>query len=367
MSKKYVVEDFDRNKLQQLYANHSETVPLSVWSPSEVKLLSDTSPYTARNIFDATGMSFPITSQSLEEQAKALVAFLTLSIDNSLFKGIMRIDMVQSKIDNLQKLYSVLGLDCPFSENDVTIDNLVEMSYNVKQNALEIGSRFDRNFHESSHLNSPRPIGFEDFFVDLFGDNLKSILLYGSSAKGDGKDFDLMLFVNDLTLEMYKSFWNKQREVVSDKPVGIVLLPNNALTRYAECDYHSLTIAQEGRLLHGDSLQFPVLSEQDAVNKMYYKSGKEMTSLRGALSGGKRLENLVKSPEFLRETLKLEIWIRKALAQKYQGRYLTKDEFLEQEPISIPNLGQNPSMTQVYDALLDANYRVKQAVDIYVS
>ena len=52
MSKDFKVVDFTRNELEQLYSNHCGTAPLSVWSPFEVKLLSDTVPYTARNIFE---------------------------------------------------------------------------------------------------------------------------------------------------------------------------------------------------------------------------------------------------------------------------------------------------------------------------
>jgi len=367
MLKEYKILDFTREELGELYSSRTDDKVLSVWSPSEVKLLSDTSPYTVKNISKATNIDYPISQSSLEEQAKALVAYLTLSIDNSLFKGIMRTDMVRSKVDNLKKLNEVLGLTPSFTEENIKIENIIEMSYNVKSSALKIGSRFNRRFEKTVRLETLNPLGFENFFVDLFKDNLRSIVLYGSSTNGNGKDFDLMIFVDELSLDMYNAIWDRQKEIASAKPVGIVLLPSLALESYAECDYQSLTISKEGILTFGKPLEFPVLSEEEGINKMYYKSGKEMTNLRGALNNGNRLESLVKSPNFLRETLKLEIWIRKALAQKKERRYLTKEEFLKKEPIKIADLGKSPTKEEVHNALLDANYRVKLAVDKYMN
>ena len=84
------------------------------------------------------GSDYPIESDNLEEQAKSLAAFLTLSIDNSIFKGIMRPDMVRSKIRNLQKLYEAVGEECPVSPKDVTKKNFLDFAYLSKKLALGI-------------------------------------------------------------------------------------------------------------------------------------------------------------------------------------------------------------------------------------
>ena len=363
----YRVEEFNRETIDSLFGNSRKGEFLSVWSPTEVKLLAEISPLTVKRINQSTGSSYEVSSKNLEEQTKALAAFLTLSIDNSIFKGIMRPDMVRSKVRNLEKLYDALGEECPISQDDVSDDNFIDFAYVAKKLALTVAKRYQRDFAETQRLEPQNHLAFVGFFADLFGDNLERVVQYGSSVNGGGKDIDLMLLLNQINRKTYVLINGRRDEVPSEKPVGIVLLPSDGLTAYAECDYHSLTIAREGRLVYGESLDFPVLSERESVRKMYFKAGKELTSLRGALGDASRQVALVASPEFLRETLKLEIWIRKALRQQELGRYLSKDEFLEQEPVPVVDLGNSPSLNDVRNVLYDANCRVKDRVKQYFS
>ncbi len=363
----YLVEDFQRSSIENLFGNLGRGEFLSVWSPSEVKLLAEISPSTAKRINECTGSKYAVASENLEEQAKALAAFLTLSIDNSIFKGIMIADIVRSKVRNLEKLYDTLGEECPIHQDDVTDANYLDFAYFTKKLALNAAKRYRRDFAETQRLELQNDLGFIGFFVDLFGDNLERIIQYGSSVNGGGKDIDLMVLLKQINRKTYADITGRRDEVPSEKPVGIVILPSDGLTAYAECDYHSLTVAREGRLIYGKDLDFPVLSEADSVKKMYFKAGKELTSLRGALGDVSRQEALTRSPEFLRETLKLEIWIRKALLQRELGCYLSKDEFLELEPVPAVDLGNSPSLYDVRNALYDANCRVKDRIEQFFS
>lgn len=361
----YRVTDFDRKTIECLFSQSGGF--LSVWSLSEIKLLAEISPLTVKRINECTGSNYEFTAANLEEQAKSLAAFLTLSMDNSVFKGVMKPNLTRSKLRNLKKLYDALGEDCPISHEEITEGNCLDFAYSIKQLALSAIKKYQRTFAETQRLSCQNGLSCAGFFAELFGDNLERIVQYGSSVNGGGKDIDLMILLNQITRKTYDAINGKQDKVPSEKPVGIVLLPSDGLTAYADCDYHSLTIAREGKLVYGKDLDFPVLSEEESIRKMYFKAGKELTSLRGALGDPNRQEDLAKSSEFLRATLKLEIWIRKALLQKQLGRYLSKEEFLELEPVHIADLGDSPSLNEVRTALYDANCRVKDRIERYLS
>jgi len=365
----YRVEDFDRKNIGSLFSNLKDGELLSVWSPIEVRLLAEISPVTVKRINESTGFKYEISSKNLEEQAKTLAGFLMLSIDNSIFKGTMQSTMVKSKVRNLEILYEAIGEECPISKEDVTDDNFIDFAYVTKKLALSIAKRYQRDFAETHRLEPQNHLRFVSFFADLFGNNLERVIQYGSSVKGDGKekDIDLMLLLNKINRRTYDLIKGKREYVPSEKPVGIVLLPSDGLSAYTECNYHCLTIAREGRLVYGEAIDFPVLSEEDSIRKMYFKAGKELTSLRNALGDKNRQEALAQRPEFLRDTLKLEIWIRKALLQQELGKYLSKDEFLELEPVPIIDLGNSPSISEVRSALYDANCRVKKRIEQYFS
>jgi hypothetical protein len=364
---KYIVENFDRHNIGTFFDGLDHDVFLSLWSPIEIKLLSEISPLTVKKINDFTNSNYNVISENLEEQAKVLATFLIKSIDNSIFKGIMNPNMVKSKVRNLEKLYSALEVECPILQDDVDESNFIDFAYQTKQLALSIAKRYQKNIVETRKLEPQNTLNFVSFFEDLFGNNLERIVQYGSSVKGEGDDIDLILLLNELNPEIYDLIKGKRSDVPSDKDVGIVLLPLDGLTAYTGCNYNNLTIANEGILVYGKTLDFPVISEEEYVTKIYFKAGKELTSFRGALGDISRQEALTKSPEFLRDTLKLEIWIKKALLQKKLGKYLSKDEFLESHPVTIVDLGDSPSINDVKNVLYDANCRVKEAITNYFS
>ena len=148
----YRVAEFNRQTIEDLFRDKKDTEFLSVWSPSEITLLAQISPLTVRRINEQTQANYPIIEQNLVEQAKALAAFLTLSIDNSVFKGILRPDMVRSKVRNLTNLYDALGEHCPMHPEDVTDANFLDYAFMTKQLVLDVARRFRRDFEQTQRL-----------------------------------------------------------------------------------------------------------------------------------------------------------------------------------------------------------------------
>lgn len=208
---------------------------------------------------------------------------------------------------------------------------------------------------------------FIDYFVNLFGPNLENVIEFGTLNKDGGNDIDLMMCLKKFDRASYDLIYNKKEEINNFiyKKVGIALLPSEVLTSYTSCDYHNFEIARHGRLLYGNELQYLVLSEYQHVEKMFFQVGKNLTNLRGRLSDDKVMEIMRKSPKFLRETLKLELWIKKGLLQKKLGKYLSKKEFSEINSFQLPDLGKSPSLEDARMALYDANCRVKKEIDKY--
>ena len=190
----YMITEFTRDSLENIFDNKKDGDVLRIYSPSEISLfLKDASPLTVMDINDATGLNYSVNEYNLQMQAIALAANLINTIDNSIFNDRMRIDMVGSKVRNLENIYRCLGEECPISENDITEDNMLSFAYDVKVSALDVCRRYQKKFDQYTTLEAKGDHGFISFFEDLFGENLRKIIQFGSSVNGGGKDIDLML------------------------------------------------------------------------------------------------------------------------------------------------------------------------------
>lgn len=364
VSERYIIQDFDRNSLETFYYGNHQTARTTVWSPTELLYLGKTSPLTVMHINQEAGTNFPVSQDGLQEQAKALAAYITMTTDNSIFKGVLVPRMVKSKVRNTAKLHELLRHPFQFDENLVTEDNFLDHAYSAKMHALAATINFPNKQYPKTSVRRAQTPHFALELERLLGDNLVQIVQYGSSTTGNGKDIDLMVFVERYTRQIYSQIWNMQASIKSPKPIGIVLIPTGCISGYAECDYHSREVADTGQLIYGPDLKIPVLSEAVSVMKMYFKSGKELTSLRGSLGDFSRQEGMSQSSNFLRETLKLEIWIKKALRQIEEERILTKAEFLAIEPVHIPDFTEETTpISIVRELLFDANYRLKMRIE----
>lgn len=361
--REYIVEDFSRKTIDDFFSDPDRSI--SLWSPHEVELLRVTSPLTVRRINECTGSCYAIAEEHLLEQAKSLSGFLTMSIDNSIFKGVMSVPMVKSKVRNLENLAEAQGRQPYVCEADVNERNLIDVACFTKLAALNAHKGSVQAFERYETLYSSGANPFHGFFEGLFGDNLRGIIHYGTIGD-DAKDYDLMVLLERLSRHEYDIISGMSCMVSSDKPVGIVLLEHQFIQSYAACDYYSRAIATQGKLIQGGPIEFPVLSEDDYVRKMYFKLGKSLTSLRGSLSDTERLVKMSQNPEFLYDTFKQEIWVRKALLQSELGQVLTKPEFLDIEPIQIPDVGGSWSVADAREALYDANCRVNDRIEQHI-
>jgi len=279
MTKNYViVDDFTRYQLEVLYESRDKGKQLNAYTEGELRFLSEVSPLTVMEINDITGSNYPLNEENLQKQAISLASYLIPTIDSSIFHGIMRKDMVESKVRNLEKAYLCLKQESPIKEADVTEKNMLSVAYEVKKHALDICRMFEKDFDQYTTLEREGEFKFIGFFEGLFDSNLKGIIQYGSSVSDLEKagDIDLLLLVDNFDESIYDLIKNQAKTVPSEKPVGIVIIPYDNLNAYVACDPSRRSIAtkEEGRLIYGDPLDFPFPAEEEVVNQQYIQVGK---------------------------------------------------------------------------------------------
>ena len=225
--KEYIIGDFTREEFEKLYESRDKEKQLYAYTEGELRFLSEVSPLTVMEINDITGSNYPLNEENLQKQAISLASYLTQTIDSSIFHGIMRKDMVESKVRNLEKAYLCLNGVSPIKEVDVTEENMLSVAYDVKKHALEICKMFEEDFDQYTALEQEGEFEFIGLFENLFDSNLKGIIQYGSSVSDleNAGDIDLLLLVDNFDESIYDLIKNQAKNVPSKKPVGIVIIP----------------------------------------------------------------------------------------------------------------------------------------------
>jgi hypothetical protein len=361
-------DDFDSRTIASHYQDLRDDEIRYVVSADEMRLICDVNPILAQRIIRNTGLTtYQPSKTGMIEQAQNYAAFLISTIDNSFFTGILRRDIVSSKVRNLEQMFEANGEKSPITQQEITNENIRDIAFETKQLALAMAKRFEGAFKESVTMTATDGKDYVSQIAALLGADLEKIVVYGSSANGNGKDIDLLLIMRALERNMYDKVWAAAGRMKSDKKIGIVMLPSTHLAAYAQCEPNSFMVAHHGLLVYGEAINFPVLDERGYQRKIYYSIGKNFSSLRSAAGNLQQQLKMQESPKLLREILKLEIWIRRAIKQKELGEILTKEEFLEIEPVPIPNVSQSQSLETIRSFLYQANCRVKDRIHEYMT
>jgi hypothetical protein len=361
--RQYLIQDFTAEQLKKAYSDPDRDV--AMWSPNEVELMCYVNPLLVEDINKSTIYNFSTAEGSLEKQAQSLAMTLFCTIDNSFFNGIMKEGMVESKVKHLTNLYRALGESiglenwvCPINKNDVDKDNFLEYAYFTKKAVLSEAQRFvDKNIGTRSIDREDSP-DYVEQLVELFGENLDSIVRYGSRS---GKDIDLMIFLKELDREVYTSIWDMGKEIKTEKPIGIVLVPTKGYMGIAHCG-DSITTDPNPTVIYGKDVKVPDLGEGKVLELSYFKAGKELQTLRGNMTST-AVARITSNPNLRDYIFKQEIFFRKALRQMELGRTLSKAEFLKLEPVELAQFSEEPSYEEVLDAIIQTNIRGKNRVE----
>jgi hypothetical protein len=348
----YIVAEFDRHKL----CNMPLSKPFKIYSPGEVEHLKQTSIVEIDKL-NSCGYDLQPDETAREAQITTLAGYLCMSIDNYMFMGQLNRQIVNSKVKNLGSLMHLGDKGMPdLSGSDIDVMHKIKTA--------SIAELRNGQPYEMHSLQQTQDYPFLDYLAELIKPD--HVFLYGSSANGDGQDYDLMIFVPEHDRKLYDIIWSKRDEVPADKEVGIVMMPTDKLVEYACSDYHSRLIGIDGKLVFEGCMDFPVVDVQSAIDLAYIKTGKELSTLRSAVGNDDMLKRLTSIPKYRYSMQKLEIWIRKALKQREVGRYLSKEEFLDMEDVPLRRWDHQPTKEEVRLAFIDANIRVKERIEDHV-
>lgn len=148
----------------------------------------------------------------------------------------------------------------------------------------------------------------------IIGDNLREIVLYGSSTElRQGNDFDLLVFIDKISEQLYAELEDKQREINTfcDRDVQIIVVPRDNLQSYLSLN----TIpVEQMELVYGSTLEIPRFSENFDLEAAY-QATRIVRSLGSVQFAFKDPAYYVQKPHVLYAHLKLP----KYLIQTYEA------------------------------------------------
>jgi hypothetical protein len=285
-----LMPEFDISKANSLFKefyknpqNMSEDVRLYIYTPYHVGsrdklgLFSDfgSSIVFAANRFHNT--HFPYRESRLREFAHAKLSHLYCTLDKSIMYGFFNRHSAQSKVHNLNSVATVMGhpellIDESILESGVEKDVVKNVLFQVKKNATKLLK--DVDVKTDSYLTLEKhtsELQYPKFFKDKFGQNLDSIMLYGSSAKGEGNDFDNVIVLKNLPDNLYDLIVNTSPNE-NGKEVGAIFVPKYVLDKFLYINVGNTLFRQTAKVLEG-KIDIPIESDNYEIFKDMYHAG----------------------------------------------------------------------------------------------
>jgi len=261
-----IVSSPDNRALYELYDSLAEREE-AVFVVDECLLafLGEYAPSFVAFLNESTGADYYNNQENVRTEQAAKLAMTHGALDNILFEGNTSYRLLRDRLKRLAKIMIYLGL--PTENIDSYIDNLSEKDYAAatfftKQAALDLFQYFDREPEGIQTLQlSANEYPFVDPLSKIIGDNLRAIVLYGSSTQlREGNDYDLLIFVDEISEQFYAELEDKQKEIntLCDRDVQLIVVPLKNLQTYLSLN--TIPIEQM-ELVYGSALEMPRFSK----------------------------------------------------------------------------------------------------------
>ncbi len=265
-----------------------------------IGFFGDWAPTVISGLNSYHGFNLPFREKYIEEYSYSRLAHLMCTLDRSVMFGFENRHTASSKIRNLNAcakglLYPEMGLDYMLLK-DVVEEKATsrDLLFQVKQNALELAKKVRQDQH--SHVvkdAEPHNFKYVDKLKDMFGDNLVSVMLYGSSAVGEGKDFDNIVILKNLPPNLYEMISGTGPSFnEGKKEVGFIFINEDIAEKFFYVNVSNHLFAESGKVLYG-SIQLPVESMDYMVRKERYHSGFGSTKNISGVNMGFKDEDLM--------------------------------------------------------------------------
>jgi len=376
-----IMEEYDPSKVNQLYLDFYKEIPKEedirqyVYTPTHIGsekhmgLFGDFAPSIIYAINKNNKRHFPFRESNLQEFAHSKLSHLYCTIDKSIMFRFFNKHTARSKVNNLNSVATIMGkseltLDAEVTEKeDLTEKEIANIMFQVKKNA----TRLLKYVEISPDLLLQRQAKttnykYVDAIKEKFGDNLASILLYGSSAKGTGSDYDNLVFLKTIPDNLYDQIlgWNLEEK---GKEVGIIFVPEYAMENFLYINVSNTLFKDHAKVLHG-TVTFPFESDRYIIFKESYHAGFGSGKLISGINLVYKLpEVLLDKPGLFEYFMKLNRFTYHGLNMKDGYKILSKEEIQEEIKskfdYEIPKFRPDPVYIQ--ECFLEAN---KISIDI---
>ncbi len=307
-SKVIILPEFNATKIDSLYKEFyrnpvADDVRLYVYTPTHVGsaqnvgMFGDVAPSMIYAINKYQDFHLPYREKHSIEFAYSKLCHLYCTLDKSIMYNFFNRHSAQSKVFNLNSVATIMDkpelcIDTKILGEGVSDEIVLKTLFKIKKNATKLFKEVISNSTESEHKDlEEHNFNYSKELLKKFGNNLDSVLLYGSSAKGEGKDYDNLVVLKTLPDNLYDVIKNT-KPVENDKEVGMIFVPKYILENFLFTNVSNTIFREGSKVLYG-SMDFPIDSERYQIFKELYHAG---------FGSGKLISSLnmiYKSPEIL--------------------------------------------------------------------
>lgn len=225
-------------------------------------------------------LNLPFREKYIEEYSYSRLAHLMCTLDKSVMYGFENRHTASSKIRNLNAcanglMYPEMGLDY-LVLRDVVQEKTTsrDIMFQVKQHALALAKkvRLEQHSH-TTKVAEPHNFQYVEKLKEIFGDNLVSVMLYGSSAVGVGKDFDNIVVLKKLPDNLYEIIGDRGTYFDENgKEVGFIFISEDVAEKFYYVNVSNHLFAESAKVLYGE-VELPVENLEYMVRKERYHAG----------------------------------------------------------------------------------------------
>ena len=244
--------------------------------------------------------NFPFREKYIEEYSYSRLAHLMCTLDRSIMFSYQNRHTASSKIRNLNAcakglLYPEMGLDYLLLK-EVVEERMTskELLFMVKQQGLELAKkvRLEQHSHVEKSAES-HSFDYVEKLKEMFGDNLAAVMLYGSSAVGEGKDFDNIVILKSLPSNLYDIISGTGPSFKEGgKDVGFIFISEDVAEKFFYVNVSNHLFAESSKVLYGE-ISLPVESMEYMVRKERYHAGFGSTKNISGVNMGFKDEDLM--------------------------------------------------------------------------
>lgn len=348
-SKVILAEDFEPAKVDQTFRDFFKDVPEDdeesrlyyftephVGSKERMGLFGDFAPSVVFAANNFNGLNLPFREKYLKEFGYSKLCHLYCTLDKSVMFSFFNRYMARSKVFNINSAAMILGEPDlqinpeKLKNEDITDDEIVGILFEVKKNATKLMKKVQVDYDEIHQIEeSSHELGYPSMLEKLVGEKtLTRILLYGSSAKGAGNDFDNFAILKQLPENLYQKIRNS-RPNENGKEVGVIFVPERILQNFLYVNVSNTLFRENAKSLKGN-FEIPIESQRYRIFKEMYHAGFGSAKLLSGMNlVYRKPEIFFDKPGLFEYFMKLNRFTLQGLSQNKGYVTLTKEETLQ--------------------------------------